>query len=64
MHFAQIKNGIIQNIIVLDDMSLESVFSQGFDYFIRIDNIDPVPHLGDLYDGVNFNKPEIQGDQQ
>lgn len=61
MVFAQIKNGIIQNTIVLEDLSLESMFSQDFDYFIQIDNISPTPGIGWTYDGTKFTEP--LGDQ-
>lgn len=57
MIYAQILNGIIENIIVLDDPSLSSLFSQGFDYFIRIDNLNPVPQIGWLYNGSSFSDP-------
>lgn len=57
MIYAQILNGIIQNIIVLDDPNISSLFSQGFDYFIRIDNLSPTPQIGWLYDGNNFSSP-------
>lgn len=35
-YYAQIKNGIVQNVIKLDSSDLESTFSTGFDYFINL----------------------------
>lgn len=57
MVYAQIKDGIVQNTIVLDDPSLEGVFSQGYDYFLRVDNLDSQPGVGWSYDGQNFTAP-------
>ena len=62
MEYAQIKDGVVQNIIILEDDSLIPHFSQGYDYFIRVDNLDPIPWNGDLYDGVNFSHPSDSGD--
>jgi hypothetical protein len=55
--YAQILSGSVQNIIVLNDSSLLSLFSAGFDYLIRIDNLDPIPQMGWLYDGSSFSPP-------
>lgn len=57
MVFAQIRDGTIQNVIVLNDPSLEHVFVGGFDALVRIDNLDPVPQIGWLYDGQSFSMP-------
>lgn len=57
MVYAQVLNGLIQNIIVLKDSSLLPIFSQGFDYCIQVDNLNPEPMIGWLYDGVNFSQP-------
>lgn len=54
MLYAQILNGVVQNIIVLDDASLIPTFSTGFDYLVRIDNLDLQPNIGSLYDGKDF----------
>lgn len=65
MIFAQILNGVVQNTIVLDDMKLASLFSQGFDHFVRIDNLELVPSIGWSYDEENFSPPippAIEGD--
>lgn len=57
MVYAQITNGIVQNTVILEDASLESLFSDGFDYFIQIDNLNPQPGIGWGYDGTNFSMP-------
>lgn len=53
MKFAQIKNGIVENCIVLEDESLIDVFKEDFDFFINIDEISPQPSIGWLYDAGN-----------
>lgn len=35
-HYAQIKNGKVQNIIVLEDPNLKSLFGKGFDALVEI----------------------------
>ena len=53
MVYAQIKNNVIVNVIVLDDPTLVSIFTDGFDYCVRIDNLTPVPIIGDTYNPSN-----------
>lgn len=55
MIYAQILNNLVVNIIVIDDVELIPLFSEGFDYFIEIDNIIPQPQIDWLYDGNNFS---------
>lgn len=50
MIFAQIKDGLIVNVIVLDDQSLLPLFSQDFDNIIPIDNKPGSPAIGWSYD--------------
>jgi hypothetical protein len=57
MNYAQIANGSIQNVIVLEDDSLLDHFTQGFDFLIPLDELDPTPQIGWLYDGTNFTAP-------
>lgn len=57
MIYAQIKTGIVFNIIVLDDESLAEHFKNGFDHLIRIDELTPSPQIGWSYDGIDFNQP-------
>lgn len=58
MIYAQIKNGIIENRIVLDDPKLEPLFLEGFDFLVRVDNLEPQPNIGWTYDGVKFHPSE------
>lgn len=57
MIYAQIKNNLVQNCIVLDNATLEPLFLEGFDYLIRIDNLDPQPGIGYSFDGQSFSPP-------
>lgn len=64
MLYAQIKNGMVQNIIVIEDTNLLPLFSQGFDSLIDVTNLssDVCPYgthpgPGDLYDGSVFSRP-------
>ena len=55
--WAQILNGVVVNIIVLNDTTLIPIFTQGFDYLIEIDQLTPQPGIGWTYDGTNFTQP-------
>jgi hypothetical protein len=57
MLYAQILNGVVQNVIILNDTSLISLFSQGFDYLIEVSQTPGSPGIGWLYDGTNFTPP-------
>jgi hypothetical protein len=57
MIFAQILNGIIMNTIILNDLSLIPLFTEGFDSCIRIDQLSIQPSIGWTYDGTNFSPP-------
>lgn len=63
MKYAQIKNGIIINIIVLNNLDFYDVFLSGFDYLIRVDTRSTVPGIGWSYDPVNdiFYNAEEEG---
>lgn len=50
MIYAQVLNNVIVNILQLDDSSLVSVFSVGFDECLQIDTISPMPQIGWIYD--------------
>lgn len=66
MIFAQIKNNVVVNSIILDDPSLLSLFSEGFDECLRIDNIDPQPGKGWSYVDGAYSQPldlELEGDE-
>lgn len=59
MVYAQIKDGIVQNVIALNDEDLLSTFAVGFDYCIIIDQEQkPTPAIGWSYDGEAFNPPD------
>lgn len=58
MIYAQIKDGIVVNRIVLDDVALEPLFIVGFDALIRIDQLDIQPDIGWCYDGNDFKPGE------
>jgi hypothetical protein len=58
MTYAQVQDGIILNIIELDDISLIPVFVAGWQYLVRIDIISPEPAIGwTTVDGINFSPP-------
>ena len=59
MIYAQIKDDLVKNTIVLDDVSLTPVFSAGFDHFKRIDTLNPIPGIGWTYVNSVFTEPEI-----
>lgn len=48
--YAQIKGGIVQNVIVLDNPALEPKYLIEFDFLINIDSVTPKPSKGWLYD--------------
>lgn len=57
MVYAQIKDSIVTNIIIIDDESLVSLFSEGYDSIVQIDEITPTPGPNWSYDGENFAAP-------
>lgn len=57
MIFAQIKENIVCNVIVLDDMDLISHFAESLTYIINITDMIPQPGIGWSYDGENFTAP-------
>lgn len=64
MVFAQIKNGIIKNTIVLDDESQIELFNfdpltnDPYDEILQINQLYPRPGIGWTYDGIIFIAPE------
>lgn len=62
MIYAQVKDNLIKNTIILDDSSLETIFIEGFDYLIRIDTLDIIP--GPLWtynsDTQEFSPPAVE----
>lgn len=57
MIYAQILSGTVKNVIRLTDASLESAFTVGFDYLVRIDELSPTPGVGWSYNGSTFSPP-------
>lgn len=57
MIHAQIKNNVVINTIVTDENTPLELFSKGFDYLIRVDQMDPRPGIGWAYDGAIFTAP-------
>jgi hypothetical protein len=56
MYYAQIKSGVVENVIKLDDVNLLPTFSSGYDSVIDITSLNPMPSVGWLYDGNNFSE--------
>lgn len=54
MKYAQIKNGVVTNIIILEDQSLLPYFSENFDQVINISSFVPEPEIGWTYNNGNF----------
>lgn len=54
MVHAQIKNGMVVNIIRTDNETPLPLFAEGYDACLRVDNITPIPHIGWTYDGTDF----------
>lgn len=52
--YAQVKNGVVVNRIVIDDVSLEPLLTEGFDSLIQLDKLKVQPDIGSLYDGKVF----------
>lgn len=57
MIYAQIKDKILKNTIVLDNVNIVHLFSNGFDYCIDITEINPRPSIGWIYDNDTFSPP-------
>lgn len=59
MIYAQIKDGIIKNTIIVDGNSPMDKLSVGYDTLIRIDNLSPNPAIDWTYDGNTFSAPVV-----
>jgi hypothetical protein len=59
--YAQIFNGIVKNVIILNEDSEENIntFKEGFDYLIRVDKIIPQPGVNWSYEQEIFIPPLI-----
>lgn len=66
MVFAQIKNGVVKNTLVLNDASLLNLFlcdpvtGVPYDSILQIDQIYPRPGIGWTFDQIVFASPEIE----
>lgn len=61
MIYAQIKDGTVRNVILLDDLSISHLFSDGFDYFIDVTAMSPRPEIGWSYVDETFSRVETVG---
>lgn len=64
MIFAQLKNNIIENVILLNSEEDAEAFLGSYDAIQRIDNVDPVPQIGYIFNGEAYSAPEISIDEQ
>lgn len=60
MIYAQIKDGVISNTIVADEETPLSLFAEGFDSLVRVDELSPRPGPGWTYDGAHFSAPAVE----
>lgn len=64
MVYAQIKLGMIMNVIVLDDPTIAGDFltdpasNMIYDEVIRIDDLSPQPCISWLYENKRFTAPD------
>lgn len=59
MTYAQIKGGVVKNIVAVTDQSPMDKLAEGFDFFIRVCNLPPPkPGVDWKYDGQNFTPPD------
>lgn len=64
MVYAQIKDGMIINTIVVDEKTNLKLFREGFDELIRIDDLKQKPGPEWMFDGKEFTSPEHDPDLQ
>lgn len=57
MVYAQIKDDLVKNCIILRHTEYEELLAEGFDDLVRIDDLDPRPGIGWSYDGETFTAP-------
>lgn len=60
MILAQIKNGIIINVVVVDDETKVPWLTHGFDQVVIISQEPDGPGIGWTYDGENFIAPVVE----
>ena len=63
MRFARIKDGIVKDVIVVNDLELLPLFSENFDHIIEVFNEPGGVGPQDLYNpDTGFSKREILND--
>lgn len=60
MVYAQIRNQVVVNTIVLDDPTILHLFKVGFDDCVRVDQLSPQPGIGWSYSLGNGFSPPVQ----
>lgn len=56
--YAIINSNVVENVIVADSaFAIQYKIDFNHQYVIRIDNLDPIPGIGWLYDGSSFSQP-------
>jgi hypothetical protein len=62
MIYAQINQNVIVNVVDIEDPTLIPLFAEGFDLFLRIDNLPIVPVMGWVYNPITceFSAPLSQ----
>lgn len=58
--YAQIVNNLVANTIAVSADMDPSMFQEGYDYLLRVDNLSPQPGIGWGYDGESFTPPAVQ----
>lgn len=69
MVFAQIKDGIVQNTITINDISLLGLFQNDpngnpYDLILQVDNKTPQPGIGWTFDNVNWSPPKLPSESK
>lgn len=59
MIYAQINDNMVINTVDIEDISLIPLFSEGYDLFLQIDNLSPIPSTSWTYNPVtcSFSPP-------
>lgn len=60
MKYAQIKDGVVSNVITLTQEEIDAGidrFKEGFDELVDVSERDPMPGVSWLYNGSEFSEP-------
>lgn len=60
MQFACIKNGVVENTIIVENENLLPNLRKEWDHVIQIDDIDPMPSRGWSYTEGAFMPPVVE----